>query len=552
VRESFAPMFAKHVANEGISTISSFSYHRHLQDEEFNIFARNGNILTGEAELPASTAPSMAPKPTDESAKDPSSPPSLSPALQNFNYRSCTEGHSFKGFAKVEFFYDVETNRKSFSSEMEEDLSSSLSLSMLERLIENTCSLPFGDPPLQVESISTGSKDEVIGVCEPTQENSKGCSRYLGSLLVGLNDTIFDEDTTDLYMLFLPIVAKDMMSGLFQDEINDVLETLIRITRIAYIGVPVYGEKKTNNVATQGSFLEFWEGFTMLGKGLFIFCSIFFIFTSLSCCYIYKRIPKEEKIDNSTVLMEEGEPSILYEYDEEDSISSHKKVLPSQESPQKQEVLQRGAAQLPRVRYISSAQRMEAAQFQRVRSNASSEHQGTSSITQVSTSPDFRNFALPQQNSHRVFPPFLAEKAETEQIANLVSAELRRTRSNTSRTKRMMNISPPSPIKNYFQSTPLEKQSFGQHNSNRPSPRQLSNSEAVRFQRIRSTPDNFRVSVSSLQQEQKEMNGKGSLRKQQKHNRLSPPVWEEKGTTEFGRRRQILDSIGKVRSEIEL
>jgi hypothetical protein len=239
------------------------------------------------------------------------STPSLAPTARTlFNYRSCGTGGQ-QGFASLEFVYDVETNLTILPAE---EVIQSLSRAMMERLLNTSCGLTFYQPPLRIESLSSGLQDEFLRPCNIRRSVSRSCSRYIGSLLVGLNNTdILGSLERKVDTLILPMVASDMESGVYLEMVNQELESL-EMTRIAYVGVPIYGEKNT----TVEKSVENGE-LTPLGYGLLGFTLVLFVCVCFWGCYIYRNIIRssnnekgdvnsDEKRDvNSTFLIEEEE-----------------------------------------------------------------------------------------------------------------------------------------------------------------------------------------------------------------------------------------------------
>lgn len=226
--------------------------------------------------------------------------PSLAPADRAFNYRSCGTGGQ-QGFASLEFVYDVETNLTSIPPE---DVIQTLSRVMMDRLLNTSCGITFYRPPLRIESLSSGLQDEFLRPCNIVRSFSRSCSRYIGSLLVGLNNTdvlvSLDRRVGDI---ILPKVASDMSRGVYVDLVNQDLESL-RVTRVAYVGVPIYGEQDTiSEKAIENGEL------TPLGYGLLGLCLAILVCVCFWGWYIYRNVIVVNEKDevNSTFLMEENE-----------------------------------------------------------------------------------------------------------------------------------------------------------------------------------------------------------------------------------------------------
>jgi hypothetical protein len=240
------------------------------------------------------------------------STPSLAPTAQTFNYRACGTGGQ-QGFARLEFVYDVETNLKILPAE---EVIESLSRAMMDRLLNTSCGLTFYQPPLRVASLSSGLQDEFLRPCSIRRSVSRSCSRYIGSLLVGLNNTdVLGSIDRRVGNLILPLVASDMESGVYLEMVNQELESL-QMTRVAYVGVPIYGEKNT----TAEKSVENGE-LTPLGYGLLGFSLVLFVCVCFGGCYIYRNIIRsnnEKGEVNSTFLIEEEEEEEAEDYDDYD------------------------------------------------------------------------------------------------------------------------------------------------------------------------------------------------------------------------------------------
>lgn len=238
----------------------------------------------------------------------------LPPDDGNWNYRSCGSGISQAGFATLTFLYEVETNVSMSAStfltarqqeKQEQQLEflesrvfpETLSTALLERLQEKICGYTFYQPVLEVISISSGKDDEVWDTCNMTLVESRSCTRYVGSLLIGVNNTsILGSVTTKVAKHVLPVVAADMFEGWYAQWMTDKLASLpleidgdpdyvggIKVTKVNYLGVPIFSETSASEVKDNGK---------LTGWGIVLLLFALWLLFSIACWgyYVYSNI----------------------------------------------------------------------------------------------------------------------------------------------------------------------------------------------------------------------------------------------------------------------
>ncbi|CAJ1961661.1 unnamed protein product [Cylindrotheca closterium] len=259
-----------------------------------------------------------------------------------FNYRSCGSGITQAGFATLQFLYDIETNvtmtpssyltvrQQTLQEQQLKFLKSTvfpetMSTALLERLQEKACGVTFYQPVLEVISISSGKDDEVWGSCNQTMVESRSCTRYLGSLLIGVNNTaILGSVDTKVGKHILPALAADMFEGWYAQWMSDSLASImlddgtgvtdfvggIQVTKVGYVGEPIFGDTSTQTSASGIGLgaITVW-GYVLIFLGLWLLLSICFFFY-----YVYSNILKENEgetfVEKKSTRNEDGHNNI--------------------------------------------------------------------------------------------------------------------------------------------------------------------------------------------------------------------------------------------------
>ncbi|KAL3934944.1 MAG: hypothetical protein SGBAC_009449, partial [Bacillariaceae sp.] len=256
-----------------------------------------------------------------------------------FNYRSCGSGINQAGFATLQFLYDIETNvtmsASSYLTERQQELQEQqlefleskvfpeiMSTALLERLQEKACGITFYQPVLEVISISSGKDDEVWDTCNLTVVESRSCTRYLGSVLIGVNNTaILGSVNNKVGKFVFPVMAADMFEGWYAQWMSDSLASTksddgvgitdfvggVQVTRVGFVGEPIFAQESTETSASgvESGKLTGW-GYVLLFLGLWLLLSI--------CCFFYyvysnilKGVEEEALVEKKTIRNEDGD-----------------------------------------------------------------------------------------------------------------------------------------------------------------------------------------------------------------------------------------------------
>jgi hypothetical protein len=227
-----------------------------------------------------------------------------------FNFRSCIEGSEVSdlaGVVDVHFVYDVETTR-ALTEDEEKSMLDALEKDMIDSIFDSECRRRLENlRKLELESVSSGTRDTVQGGCTVTTDEATSCSRYSGSLKVGYNNQGSNHNELQATNSTLAVVARDMTDGNYLDDANFALLTkswygnAAYVTKISYIGASSNTANLNGNTSGSNAEAE-EEGVTTLGRISISVSVMLFLGAILAIVLAHKSRQRQKRMARLAVL----------------------------------------------------------------------------------------------------------------------------------------------------------------------------------------------------------------------------------------------------------
>lgn len=207
-------------------------------------------------------------------------------------YRTCN-GNSPQNFVSVDFIFEMETDMETLPSDLYKELRSTLFEAILDSIVDSACGSSFGQPNQQWQIIyattATDLEDTPLESCNTKVDKAKSCASHLGKLLIGHNGSNSDVIETQVKDVILQTVSTEMESGLYTDILNGEMGSWVTVTRLSYLGFPIYETPKK-------------AAFTLTGKILIGACTFFLVLGCFGCWYINRFVIGKEHHVSRTIL----------------------------------------------------------------------------------------------------------------------------------------------------------------------------------------------------------------------------------------------------------